>query len=297
MRNSILGDQKTLSVRASALRLTARNLAESMKNGGFRSSYRGQGIEFDGVREYLRGDDVRSIDWNVTARMGKPFVKMFEEEHELQIFLIIDDSFSMDIGSKGRSRIQSAHEAGALITLASFFNDSPIGAVFFDGQIGFSCRPQRGQERMLLLLSKFDTVNEHRIKGSVLQNAVKGACRILRNRSLVVVISDFRNAGWEKPFTQLCLRNDVVAVRVTDPVDSELPESGSIPFVDPETSVRQVIPTNSSDFRDAWRTDHEKRIELWKKNCLRRGAVPLILSTDADPAAVLTNFFGSRERI
>ena len=131
MQQFLVGSRDSLSQKSSYLRLAAGRLAESMKSGGFRSLYRGQGIEFSGVREYLRGDDVRSIDWNVTARMGKPFVKMFEEEHELQIFLIVDRSSSMFIGSKGKVKYETAAETAALLTLAGELNESPVGAVFF----------------------------------------------------------------------------------------------------------------------------------------------------------------------
>ena len=290
------GDRKTLARRAALLRLTARNLADSMRNGGFRSLYRGQGIEFDGVREYLRGDDVRSIDWNVTARMGKPFVKVFEEEHELQVFLIIDDSLSMNTGSHGKSRLATAHEAGALLTLAAAMNDSPVGAVFFDGGIRFSCVPKQGQDRMLLLLSKFDSIPRHRKNGSALTHAIKGAGKLLRKRSLVLVFSDFRTSGWEDAFTLLCLKNDVVAVRITDPIDEALPGCGSLPFIDSETGIRRILPTSVTSFRKMWSDYSRQQTERWKETCIRRGAVPLLLSTEDDPSVVLTNFFASRER-
>ena len=131
MEHLLSGSKDSLFQKAAYLRIAARKLADSMKTGGFRSLYRGQGIEFAGVREYLRGDDVRSIDWNVTARMGKPFVKLFEEEHELEIFLIVDRSASMFTGSKGKVKYETAAEVAALLALAGEQNENPVGAVFF----------------------------------------------------------------------------------------------------------------------------------------------------------------------
>src|SRR5574344_1216575 len=160
MKKTLLGSRESLVRRAALLRLTARSLADSMRSGGFRSLYRGQGIEFNGVREYLPGDDVRTIDWNVTARMDKPYVKLFEEERELPVFLVIDRSLSMNTGSAGRSRLQTACETGALLTLAAEQNQSPVGAVFFDGKIGFSCAPKSGKDRAMLLLTHFDDIPE-----------------------------------------------------------------------------------------------------------------------------------------
>src|SRR5574344_1306533 len=122
MQHLLAVDRETLARQASSLRIAAGTLADSLKAGSFRSLYKGQGIEFAGVREYLRGDDVRTIDWNVTARMGKPFVKMFEEERELIVFLVVDCSCSMDTGSGAKSRLQAAFEICELLTIASATN-------------------------------------------------------------------------------------------------------------------------------------------------------------------------------
>ena len=142
MQKLLSGSYESLSKKASVLRISSGVLADSLKSGGFKSLYRGQGIEFSGVREYLRGDDVRSIDWNVTARMGKPFVKLFEEERELQMFLIVDRSASMFTGSKGRVKYEAAAETAAALAVAAEINDSPVGAVFFFFVIHVSCVPE-----------------------------------------------------------------------------------------------------------------------------------------------------------
>ena len=128
-------NSETLVKQASLLRLAAIDLAEGMKSGSFRSLYRGQGIEFCDVRDYIRGDDIRSIDWNVTARMGKPYVKMYEEERELQIFLVVDSSLSMSVASDKVSKFNIAAYSAAILAIAAEINDSPLGAVFFDKTI------------------------------------------------------------------------------------------------------------------------------------------------------------------
>ena len=153
MAENLISDRESLLKRAALLRITTTSLASAMQSGAFRSLYRGQGIEFAGVREYLRGDDVRTIDWNVTARSAKPFVKMFNEERELQIFLIIDRSVSMQEGAKNKSRLEMATEIAALLALAAERNSSPVGAVFFSGDIEFAIQPKNSQNQTLLLLS------------------------------------------------------------------------------------------------------------------------------------------------
>ncbi len=293
MEHLLAGSKDSLTQKATYLRIAARKLAESMKTGGFKSLYRGQGVEFAGVREYLRGDDVRAIDWNVTARMGKPFVKMFEEEHELQMFLIVDRSASMFTGSNNKVKYETAAETAALLALCGELNESPVGAVFFDGSIHFSCTPEAGRERTMLLLSRLDEVCGTE-KGSVLENAITGAVKMLKHHSLVFVISDFRSAGWEEPFKRLCQKNDVAAVRISDSTDWELPDVGAFEFSDNETNVHCVLPTSSPDFKSAWRDYYRKRTAKMESFCARHGAGFVSISTEEDVVRQLLNFFAAK---
>lgn len=288
--------KKNIRKRASLLHLVSVSLAEGMKSGSFRSLYRGQGIEFSGVREYLRGDDVRAIDWNVTARMGKPFVKLFEEERELDIFIIADASLSMSTGSGRQTRHETAMECASLVTLASFYNANPVGTVIFDGKLEFFCAPKPGRNHSLFLLSQFDRMTCGKISGSVLYNALTGAEKLLKKRSLVFVISDFRVSGWQEPFARLCQKNDVIAVKITDPLDEKIPSIGSVLFSDPETGFECVLPSSSHKFSRMWREENERRNEKWFKDCIRHGGIPLFISTVQDPAAELIKFFSGRER-
>ncbi len=293
-------EKEKLSRRAARLKFSSIFLSENMRNGNFKSLYRGQGIEFSDVRDYLPGDNVRAIDWNVTAKMGRPFIKQYEEDKELSIFIILDDSVSMESGSRGKSKTQTAREAAALILLAAEKNAGSTGAVFFDGAIKFSCHPKPGREHAMMILSKLDKLDSAeeyvRTNGSVLGNAIKGAGKILRKRSLVFLISDFRAAGWEKPFAQLSQKHDVIAVRMTDSTDSELPEIGTVPFFDSESKKTQVFPTSSKKFKMAWFEDNRARTDYWRDYCSKHGAHPLTLSTAEDPVTVLTKFFSQQVR-
>lgn len=295
MVEAITGNKDTLIQRAALLRITTKTLANNLQNGSFKSLYHGQGIEFAGVREYLRGDDVRAIDWNVTARNAKPFVKVFEEERELQIFLVIDRSLSMQTGSKDKSKLQTAMEIAALLTLAAEHNSNPVGAVLFNGEIEFVCSPKSGPKQTMVLLSQFDNDSEKKVRGSVLGNALSGAGKVLKKRSLVFVISDFRMRDWEDPLVHLASKHDVVCVRIGENTDYELPEMGSIPFTDPENGITKVMPTNSKSFKDSWREDGRMRLQRWTDSCLKHGGVPLKISTKDDPLTVLSSFFSKRE--
>lgn len=295
MTESMIGNKDTLIQKAALLRITTKTLANTLQNGSFKSLYHGQGIEFSGVREYLRGDDVRTIDWNVTARSGKPYVKIFEEERELQIFLVIDRSFSMQNGSKGKSKLHTALETAALLTFAAENNANPVGAVMFSGDIEFVCSPKSGATQTMILLSQFDKMPEKTIRGSVLANALTGAGKILKKRSLVFIISDFRIKGWEDGLTHLAQRHDVVCVKIGDPSDYNLPDVGAVPFTDPENGIRKVMPTNSKMFRASWREDGRMRNQRFTDACLKHGGYPLKISTTDDCLVSLTNFFMSRD--
>ncbi|MGN0728077.1 DUF58 domain-containing protein [Treponema sp.] len=283
-----------ISRRASLLHLSSLSLAEKMKSGSFRSLYRGHGIEFSGVREYLRGDDVRAIDWNVTARMGKPFVKMFEEERELDVFIIVDSSLSMAVESGRQTKLEKAMECASLLTLASFYNSSPVGAVVFDGALDFFCSPESGKKHALMLLSHFENEKRKIQPGSVLNSALRAAEKLLKKRSLVFVISDFRTVEWQASFARLCQKNDVIAIRIVDALDSCIPSVGSVLFSDPETGYEAVLPTSSKKFVRRWREENEQRTENWSRDCIRHGGIPLFISTVQDPAAELIKFFTSR---
>lgn len=284
-------DEESLVKKASYLRIAARTLADGMKSGNFRSLYRGQGIEFSGVRDYIRGDDIRSIDWNVTARMNRPYVKVFEEERELQIFIIVDNSLSMQIGSGNHTKYDVAAETAALITIASEMNNCPLGAVFFDGEVHFSTTPRLGREQTMLILSHLDKMKEKEHVGSVLGTAISGANRLLSKRSLVFIISDFRSADWEKPLISLAHNNDVVAIRVTDKMDEKLPEVGTTYFTDSESEISLKLPTNSAKFQREWKLANDNNIRKWQETCVKHGVSSAILKTTDEPLSLLAQVF------
>lgn len=284
-----------LAKRASSLRLSAFSLAENMRQGNFKSLYRGQGIEFSDVRDYLPGDNVRAIDWNVTARMGRAFIKQYEEDRELSVLIILDCSSSMESNFGNTSKLSKAIEAASLLLFACEQNHAAVGTVFFDGKIQFSCEPKTGRENAMVILSKLDKIenraDDEKANGSVLPNALKGAGKLLKKRSLVFVISDFMSAKWETPMANLSQKHDVVPIFMTDSSDFELPELGTVSFYDTETQKKGVFPTNSKKFKSEWKEFHEKKIEAWRDFCVKHGSHPVILDTNEDCVAVLERVF------
>lgn len=294
MQHILSASEDSLVKKASYLRIAAMGLAEGMKSGNFRSLYRGQGIEFSGVRDYNRGDDVRSIDWNVTARMGRPFVKIFEEERELQIFVILDSSMSMQVGCGKRTKYSLGAETAALISIAAEMNNCPLGAVFFDGEIHFSCSPQFGRERTMLVLTHLDKVPENKVPGSVLANALQGAGKLLKKRSLVFVISDFRTVDWEHSMISLAQKHDVIAIRLQDIMDEQLPSLGAVPFTDCESGTTMVLPSNSESFKRQWKQQNDASVRKFTETCAKHGIISSILKTSEDPLQLLTGIFSRK---
>lgn len=295
MQKKSTSGNNSLIKKAPYLRLKIADFAEGMKSGNFRSLYRGQGVDFSGVREYNRGDDIRSIDWNVTARMGHPYVKVFEEERELQIFIILDTSLSMTIESGEKSKYDAATETAALITMAAEINSCPIGAVFFDGGIHFSCKPKQSKEQTMLILTHLDKLPENQKKGSVLGSAITGAGKLLRKRSLVFILSDFRSGNWEKSIISLAQKNDVIAIRLHDNIDDQLPSVGTAIFKDVESGLEMNLPSSSETFKKAWRNYSEQQKTRWQEFCLKHGISPVVLDTKNDPLIILNSVFSRKQ--
>jgi len=275
--------------------LVAADLAEDLLSGDFRSVFKGQGIEFDEVRHYERGDDVRTIDWNVSARFGTPYVKLFREERELTVCLVVDASASMRSGGGTVSRFDQAVLAGALVALSAEQAGQRVGAILFDQGIRRVVPPRKGRSHVMALV--LGLLADQAAGGqSDLGTALLGAGRLLKRRALVVVLSDFLCVAWERELGVLSRSHDVVAIRIGDPVDEELPNAGLVYVRDPETGVELHAPTGFASFRAAWRHWHGDRAEAWQAQCRRHGVATLRLATDQDVPTVLAGFFGRRRR-
>jgi uncharacterized protein (DUF58 family) len=282
------------------LPIISTGLAEEMLAGNFRSVFKGQGMEFDEARHYELGDDIRSIDWNASARFGTPFVKMYREERELTIFLLIDISPSMHRGyvaRHGLSPYEQALYSAALIAFSAEHTGQQVGAFFFDKDIVKVFPPHKGRRHIMAMIMaalKFqDSLSARRGRnGSNIAAALTGAQRLLKKRTLVIVLSDFYSIGWEDELTSLCRKHDCIALRIFDPV--EFPYPGLITMEDPETGVRIEAPAGLDSFKESWMLWHDERTQQWEANCKRAGSSYLDLSTEADAPSALIKFFGRR---
>ncbi|MDR0383405.1 MAG: DUF58 domain-containing protein [Spirochaetaceae bacterium] len=289
-------ERSELLRRINAFPIAAQSLAEDLFAGDFRSVFRGNGIEFEEVRHYEQGDDIRFIDRNVSARFGKPYVKLYREERELSVFVVLDCSASMFSGCKGAiSRFEQALLAAALTGFSAERAGQRFGALFFDSEIRRLFKPGKGRSRLMAVVS---AALEARPlgRGSALSLAIRGAGSALKRRGLVVIISDFRCPAWDDGLGAVAGRHDFIAVRISDPLDYEFPGLGLLTVEDPETGMTIQAPTGFSSFRRAFRKWNEEQAAAWRDSCRRLGIARLELSTADDAHAALKAFFQGRKK-
>lgn len=291
-------DRHELLTRIRTFPLLARGLAEELLSGDYRSVFKGQGMEFDEVRHYEPGDDVRSIDWNVSARFGTPYVKMFREEREMTVCIILDNSASMHTlgGSLSETpgselnRYEQAVLAVALIAFSTEQAGQRLSMIFFDKEISKIIPPRKGRSHTMAVISAALEARPFE-KGSGLGRALAGAERFLKRRSLVIVISDYLCINWEQEIGDLSRRHDLISIKISGPLDREMPKSGLLTLEDPETGLKLRASASFPSFRNAWSSWHEEKAKLWEAICRRSGAAYLELSTADDAAAELIRFF------
>ena len=277
-----------------SIELRTRGLVGSLFAGEYRSVFRGQGMEFAEVRAYEHGDDFRSIDWNVSARLASPYVKTFTEERELTVMLVVDQSGSTRFGEPVTKAALSV-EIAAVLALAAAHHNDRVGALLFSDTVERVIPPRKGRRHALRVirdLVAFQPAGRRTNLGASLSYA----SRVLRHRSIVVVLSDFIAEGWERPLRRLGARHDVVAVTVDDPREHHLPESGWIEIVDAESGRRVLVDTGSKDVRARVALLAHRRREDRARALAASGADHVRLETGRDYSIPLRRAFARRAR-
>jgi uncharacterized protein (DUF58 family) len=279
--------------------LRTRRLVNSLLSGEYHSVFKGQGIEFAEVREYLPGDDVRTIDWNVTARLGEPYVKKFVEERELTVVLAADLSGSQRWGTRLRLKSELVIEVAATLAMSAIRNNDRVGLIVFTDGVEHFVPPRKGRRHVLRLIRDL-LAFEPAGRGTDVAAAVDYLNRALSSRSIIFLFSDFQaGGGWdrlERTLSAAAFRHDVVAVTLTDPGDAQLPEVGLLESVDPETGERVVLDTSNREVRERYAAGIEEERGRRSRAFRRAGIDEIVLSTDAPYAAALLGFFRKRER-
>ncbi len=282
-----------LPSRVRHLHVRSRKLVESLFAGNYHSVFKGPGLEFDEVRDYAYGDDVRFIDWNVSSRMTSPYSKTFKEERELILFLLVDMSASLAMGTGEADKREVAGNLFALLSLAAVANDDRVGCLLFTDRIERLIVPRKGRKHVLRQIS--DVLGYKPVgRGSDLGGALRTAAQTLKRKSIVVVLSDFRCDGYQPELALLARKHDVIAVRISDPLDEAFPQTGLLELEDPETGEGMTLWGRSSVLRKEYAEFWDDHRRLWLEGCRSAGVDTLEVGTDEEPAESLQAFFRRR---
>ena len=283
--------------RVRRIELLTRGIVKETLGGAYHSRFKGQGIEFDDFREYQPGDDVRFLDWNVTARMNEPFVRKYVEERELTVMLLVDVSGSADYGSVEDSVRERAAEIAAVFAFSACANQDKVGVILASDQIEQFLPARKGSSHALRIIR--DILNiQPRGAGTDLAPALDLAQERIPHRALVIVVSDFLmpTEGWERSLRALCSKHDVVAAHILDPKELDLPEAGRVCIEDPETGEQMVLNTSDPAVRKVY-TERVERLQENLMQLFRRNGVERIgVRTDEDYLPALCAYFRARKR-
>lgn len=277
------------------LEITTRGLVDQVFSGEYHSVFKGRGINFAEVREYQFGDDIRSVDWNVTARTGAPHVKIFEEERELTVLLLVDVSASGDFGSRERMKGELAVEVCSLLAFSAIKNNDKVGLIIFSDRVEKFVPPRKGRRHALRVLREL-LYHEPEGRTTDLGVALEYLSRVIRRRAVVFVVSDFLSRPFEKALGVAGRRHDVIALRVRDRRESELPPIGLVELEDAETGERLLVNTSDREFQEALRRLGGEDAERQDRT-FRRSKVDVVdLSPGTPYLQPLMRFFEERAR-
>ncbi|MDP8229271.1 MAG: DUF58 domain-containing protein [Candidatus Electryoneaceae bacterium] len=277
------------------LELRTRLQVHDMFGGRYKSVFKGEGMDFDEVREYIPGDDVRNIDWNVTARMNAPYVKIFREERELTVMLLVDLSASSEFGTASSLKREVAAELTALLALCAKTNNDKVGLLLFTDEVEHFVVPKKEQQHILRIIRDVLAFKPHSKKTSI-TNALEYALRVLRKRSVVFLLSDFMDDGYQKAVRIMGRKHDFIAVELYDPRELVIPSVGLMPFRDPETDDITWVDTSSRMFRSEFEREANRRFEERNNFFKSINVDRIVLPVDQPYLPQLVRFFKMRER-
>jgi uncharacterized protein (DUF58 family) len=276
------------------LEITTRHLVRDIMAGEYSSAFRGRGVEFAEVREYQPGDDIRTIDWNVTARLGSAYVKRYLEERELTVLFVADLSASSGFGSVRRTKGDLTTEVCAVLALAAARNNDRVGAVLATDRVEHYVAPRKGRRQALRVISDLLGFRPAR-PGTDLGAALAYLEPMLRRRAVIFLISDFLGSGYQSPLARLARRHDLIAIQVTDPRERVLPDVGLVTLWDPESGSWRVVDTADAGLRERFRSHAAAFDAALERTLMESGADLLRLDTGQSYAEPLLAFFRRRE--
>jgi uncharacterized protein (DUF58 family) len=288
-----MNDTREILRKIRHLELRTRRLVDASFAGQYQSVFKGRGMNFEEVRPYTPGDEIRAIDWNVTARTGEPYIKKFTEEREMTVMIILDVSASGNFGSVRESKRELAAEVAAVLAFSAIRNNDKVGLLLFSDRVELFIPPKKGRMHILRLIREM-LYFEPKGRGTDLSNALEYMNKIVSRRAVVFLISDFLTADFSRPLTVSAKRHDLVALTILDPVEEALPNVGVILFEDPETGEQIEVDTSRRDVSKGYANLAAQRAKETKRLFSSRRIDSIELRTDTDYLPVLRNFFDRR---
>jgi len=277
------------------LEIKSKKLASDLFTGEYHSAFKGRGMSFKEVREYAAGDDIRFIDWNVSARLGHPYSKVFEEERELTVMLLVDISHSSFFGTVNGTKKDIATEIAAVIAFSAVSNGDKIGVILYSDRIEKYIPPKKGKQHALFIVRELLSF-EGKKKGTQLSTALRYFNNTTRQKSIAFVLSDFVDANYQDALRVAGSRHDIVGIQLYDPVDRTLPKMGLLRIEDAETGEQKWVDTNSAFVRYEYEKEFFRVADYGRETFRKAGSDLLHVRTDEDYVKVLQRFFISRNK-
>jgi len=286
-------DTKELLKKVRKIEIKTRRLSDHVFGGEYHSTFKGRGMTFSEVRQYQFGDDVRAIDWNVTARYNEPFVKVFEEERELTLMLVVDVSGSEFFGTTQQFKRDVLTEIAATLSFSALQNNDKVGLLLFSDQVELFIPPKKGRSHILRIIRELLEF-EPKSKATDIANALAFLSGILKKKAIVFLLSDFMDEGYDKTLRIAAKKHDLTGIRVYDKLEETLPNLGIVPMVDSETLQTRLINTSSAKVRNQYAAFQNQRREAFKQLFKLNGAGTIDCRLDESYVKKLLGYFKAR---
>ncbi len=286
---------KELLKKVRQIEIRTKGLVNQVFSGEYHSVFKGRGMEFSEVREYQIGDDVRNIDWNVSARFGHPFIKIFEEERELTVMLIVDLSGSQYFGSSASTKQQIAAEISAIMAFSALKNNDKVGLILFTDKIEKFIPPKKSKSHTLRIISELLSF-EPSGKGTDIRGALEYFNKAIKKRSIAFLISDFQDKGYDKILRMVGKKHDFIGITLIDEREQKIPSMGLVRFVDPESGKEKTLDTSDPSFQ-FWLYHQREKFRNEQKTLFASSKLDgITINTNESYIKPLVNFFRMREK-
>lgn len=286
-------DTKELLKKVRKIEIKTRRLSDHVFGGEYHSTFKGRGMTFSEVRQYQFGDDVRNIDWNVTARYNEPYVKVFEEERELTMMLVADISGSEWFGTRNQFKNEIITEVAATLAFSALQNNDKIGLILFSDEIELFIPPKKGKSHVLLIIRELLEF-ERKSKKTDLSNALKYLTNVMKKKAIVFVLSDFITDGYADTLKIVAGKHDLTGIRIYDRREEEIPNLGMVQMQDEETGENMLVNTSSRKVRNAYYAFNRERVDYFKQAFKKSGAGTIDCRVDESYVKKLLGYFKNR---